>query len=172
MLKVFVVLAFAALASVPAAASERTDAMAPVHQFVDGMNKGDMKSALAACSDEVSIIDNVPPHEWHGAGACAKWADALDADSKKNGVTDVVFTLGKPRHVNIEGDRAYAVIPAHYTYNMKGKKAHQAGMLTVALQKGTAGWRMTGWRSEISRHHQAEIALAVDQKYFTTWRLK
>ena len=44
-----------------AAASEQADVMAPVHQFVDGFNKGDANSALAACADQVFIIDEFPP---------------------------------------------------------------------------------------------------------------
>jgi len=118
----------------------------PVHQFVDGFNKGDIKSALAACADQTSIIDEFPPHEWHGAGACAIWANDFDADAKKNGITDGVVTLGSPRHVDVTGDRAYAVVPANYTFKMKGKTVKETGStLTIALQKGTAGWRMTGW---------------------------
>jgi hypothetical protein len=39
--------------------------MAPVHQWVDGINKGDMKAATAACADQTSIIDDFRPHEWH-----------------------------------------------------------------------------------------------------------
>jgi len=29
---------------------EKEDVMVPVHQFVDGFNKGDVKSALGACA--------------------------------------------------------------------------------------------------------------------------
>jgi hypothetical protein len=36
--------------------------MVPVHQFLDGFNKGDMKTAAAACACPVFIIDEVPPH--------------------------------------------------------------------------------------------------------------
>ena len=49
-------------------ATDKTDVMTTVHQFVDGFNKGDTASALAACADQTSIIDEFPPHEWHGAG--------------------------------------------------------------------------------------------------------
>src|SRR6266536_2571595 len=77
----------------------RADVMALVRQFIDGFNKGDVKSALAACADQASIIDEFPPYEWHGPGACAKWANDYDADAKKNGVTDGNVTLGTPRHV-------------------------------------------------------------------------
>jgi hypothetical protein len=99
-----------------AAASEQAEVMAPVHQFVDGFNKGDAKSALATCADQTLIIDEFPPHVWQGAGACATWASAYEADAKKNGITDGVVTLGKPKHVDVTGDVAYVVVPANYVY--------------------------------------------------------
>ena len=120
--------------------------MVPVHQFVDGFNKGDTKTAAAACADQTSIIDEFPPHEWHGAGACAKWMNDYDADAKKNGITNGIVTLNKPRHIDITADRAYVVIPANYTFKKKGKPVKETGsILTLALQKGAAGWRITGW---------------------------
>jgi ketosteroid isomerase-like protein len=135
-----------ALAAIPAAASEKTDVTATVRQFVDGMNKGDTKTALATCAASASIIDEFPPHEWQGPTACADWAKDFDAYNKKNGITDGVVTLGRPRHVDISGDRAYAVIPARYTCKQKGKRLTESGStLTVALQKAATGWRITGW---------------------------
>jgi hypothetical protein len=120
--------------------------MTPVHQFVDGFNKGDIKTALAACAEQTSIIDEFPPHEWHGAGACSNWANDFDADAKKNGITDGIVTLGNPRRVDITADRAYVVVPANYTFKQKGKLVKETGsMLTLVLQKGAAGWRITGW---------------------------
>jgi len=144
--KVLVVLAAVILAAAPNALAQQKDVMAPVHQFVDGFNKGDTKSALAACADQTSIIDEFPPHEWHGAGACAKWADDYDANAKKDGITDGMVMLGKPRHVDVTGDLAYVVVPANYRFKQKGKPVAEIGsMLTIALQKGPAGWRMTAW---------------------------
>jgi hypothetical protein len=136
----------AAIAAGPAIAAEKDDVMVPVKQFVDGFNKGDVKSALATCAEQTSIIDEFPPHEWHGPGACATWANDFDADAKKNGVTDGKVTLGKPKHVDVAADRAYVVVPASYAYKLKGKAMKEAGsMLTLALQKAAAGWRITGW---------------------------
>jgi hypothetical protein len=144
--KIFVVLTAAVLAVGPAAATEKTDVMMPVHQFIDGFNKGDMKTALAACAEQTSIIDEFPPHEWHGAGACANWANEFDADAKKNEITDGKVTLGTPRHIDITADRAYVVVPANYTFKQKGKPVKEIGStLTLALQKGAGGWRITGW---------------------------
>jgi hypothetical protein len=136
----------AAIAAGPAIAAEKDDVMTPVKQFVDGFNKGDVKSALAACAEQTSIIDEFPPHEWHGPGACGAWANDFDADAKKNGVTDGKVALGKPRHIDIAGDRAYVVVPTSYAYKLKGKATKETGsMLTIALQKGASGWLMTGW---------------------------
>jgi ketosteroid isomerase-like protein len=144
--KILVALAVALLAAGSAAATEKTDVMVPLHQFVDAFNKGDIKAAVAQCAEQTSIIDEFPPHEWHGAGACSTWANDFDADAKKNGITDGIVTLGKPRHVDITADKAYVVVPANYTFKQKGKPVKEMGStLTVALQKAAAGWRITGW---------------------------
>ena len=146
MRRILIALALAVLAQGTTVAQDKTAVMAPVHQFVDAFNKGDTKTAVAACADQTSIIDEFPPHEWHGSGACAKWANDFDADAKKKGITDEVVTLGSPRHIDITGDRAYVVVPADYAYKQKGKSVKETGsILTVALQKSAAGWRMTGW---------------------------
>jgi ketosteroid isomerase-like protein len=146
MRKLSFVLAIVISAASPTFASDQTDVMTPIHQFVDGFNKGDAKSALAACAEETSIIDEFPPHEWHGAGACAKWADDHVANAKKEGITDGFVTLGKPRHVDVTGDHAYVVIPTNYTFKQNGKaKKETKAAFSFALHKGAAGWRITGW---------------------------
>lgn len=144
--KILIALALAVMAAGPTAASDSTDVMAVVHQFVDGFNKGDTKSAVAACAHETSILDEFPPHEWHGPGACSKWVDDFDANARKNGITDGIVTLRDPKHVDVTADRAYVVVPANYTYKQKGKMVKQVGsILTLALRKGETGWRITGW---------------------------
>lgn len=120
--------------------------MAVVNQFTDAFNKGDTKTAAATCAEQTSIIDEFPPHEWHGAGGCAKWMADYDADAKKNAITDGNVKLGAPKHVDVTADRAYVVVPADYTYKMKGKPVKEtASLLTVALQKSAGGWKITGW---------------------------
>jgi len=89
--------------------------MATINQFTNGFNTGDVQSALATCTDAAIIIDEFPPHEWHGAGACATWAHDYEADATKQGISDGVVKLHKPWHVDVTGDRAYAVIPSTTT---------------------------------------------------------
>jgi ketosteroid isomerase-like protein len=136
----------AVLVMLPTGATEKADVMAAVRQFVDSFNKGDVKAAAAVCADETSIIDEFPPHEWHGPGACTKWMNDYDADAKKNGITDGLVTLSAPRHVDVAADHAYVVVPATYAFKEKGRPVQETGsLLTIALQKGAGGWRITGW---------------------------
>ena len=135
-----------ALTAGTAQATDKTDVMATLQQFIDGFNKGDVKSALATCASPVSIVDEFPPYAWQGANACADWANDFEANATKNGITDSVVTLQKPKHVDVVGDRAYVVVPANYDYKVKGKKTSQKGsIMTAAFQKTPAGWRITGW---------------------------
>ena len=139
-------IASATVASAQTPGAAQTAVVAAIHQFVDGFNKGDVKIMAASCAEQTSILDEFPPHEWHGAGACAKWAGDYDADAKKNGITDGVVTLSTPSHVDVTGDRAYVVVPANYSFKLKGKPVSEVGsIITLALQKSPAGWKITGW---------------------------
>ncbi len=146
MRKIVIAFAVAILAVGPGFSSPKTDAMRTVQQFMDSFNKGDKQAAAATCADNTSIIDEFAPYDWRGAGACMKWMDDYDADAARNGITAGHVTLGKVRHVDVTGDRAYLVVPANYTFKLKGKPVREIGaMLTVVLQKGDSGWLITAW---------------------------
>jgi hypothetical protein len=70
--RVFLALVFVIVAVQPAAASDEDDAISVIHRWVDGFNNADAKLAVSTCADQTSMIDDFPPHEWHGTGACAK----------------------------------------------------------------------------------------------------
>ena len=136
------VVAFSSLAPMQAVASNRTDAMAPVHQLVDGFNKYDLKWAVAACTDSASVIDDFPPHVWQ---SCANWADGFNALAKKESITDAKIILSKPRHVDVTDSNAYVVAAVTLTYKLKGKPKKLPGIFTASLHKEADGWRITGW---------------------------
>jgi ketosteroid isomerase-like protein len=148
MKKAFVILVVVVVlaAGGSSSASDKSDVMATIHQFVDGFNKGDVKAASATCAEQTSIIDEFPPYEWHGAGSCSTWMNDYDADAKKNEISGGIVTLSEPRHVDFAGEFAYVVVPGDYAYTKKGKGVKETGsMLVVALRKGQVGWRITGW---------------------------
>jgi ketosteroid isomerase-like protein len=137
-------------AAAPAAQSGPDAVMAVIHQFVDGFNKGDMKAALAVCASPASIIDEFAPHHWDGPNACADWARDLAAANAKAGVTGGIVTLGRAWILNVTGDRngnyAYVVIPASYSYRVHGTAAKELGsVFTLALKTTPAGWRIVAW---------------------------
>ena len=61
--------------------AQQADVMATVNRFIDGYNKSDTKLLAAACADQTSIIDEFPPHEWHGPSACLTWFKDYDIDA-------------------------------------------------------------------------------------------
>jgi ketosteroid isomerase-like protein len=143
--KLVIALAIAAVGARPAAASQETDVMVPVRQFITGFNKSDSKIAQAACADAIFIIDDFPPHAWDGSGAISKWLHDLDSFEKKNGTSDPSVTLGKPRHVDVTGAHAYVVVPTKLSYKKKGQLVKETGLMTLVLHKSTAGWRIAAW---------------------------
>lgn len=127
-------------------ASEQTEVMMPVRQLFDSFNKGDATRAVAGCADVTSIIDDFPPHEWLGAGACAHWMNDYKLFAKANGIADMVITLSEPKHVAVTADRAYVVVSADYTLKKQGNPVTlNNSIVTVVLKKSASGWRVTSW---------------------------
>ena len=129
-----------------AAMAAETPLMAPIHQFIDSFDKGDVKGAAKAFAPgSVSIIDEVPPHVWVGPAALQHWAKDLAAVSKAGGLTDEAVTLGAATREDINGDRGYVVVPAVFAYTEKGAPMREPAQMVYALQKTAQGWLITGW---------------------------
>ena len=129
-----------------AVASDKTDVLAAAHQYFDNLDNDHLEKSLAVCDSSVSIIDEFPPHAWYGPTACADWWKALNAYNDKNGITDAEAKLGMPWSVDVNGDRAYVVVPGTYTYKQHGKSVIEShSVWTVVLKRTSAGWRITAW---------------------------
>ena len=113
---------------------------------MDAFNKGDNEQVEAICAAETSIIDEFPPYEWHGAGACLKWGADYGKDAEKNGITEGGVKLDRIVHADVSGDRAYVVTSATYAFKLKGKPVvEKNAAFTFAFRKEAAGWRITAW---------------------------
>jgi len=132
-------------AATAGAADEKPSAT--VQKFIDSFNKGDGAAAAAthSASADLSIVDEVPPYQWNGPQAFQSWAAALEAESKKNGITDERVTLSPPTRELVSGDKAYVIVPAVYTFKQAGKPMSEKAQMTVALKKETGGWLIHGW---------------------------
>ena len=143
--KIFIAFATVVAGAGSAVASQAAEVMAPVRQFINGFNKGDVKMAQAACTEQGFIIDDFPPHAWAGSGATAKWLRDLDAFEKKNGTSAPSVILDKPRQVDVTGTRAYVVVATKLSYKKGGQPVNENGLMTLVLNKGAGGWRIAAW---------------------------
>ena len=141
MKRVMIALAISVCTAGVALASDRGEIMTLLNQW----NDPDEAKQVATCADDASVMDDIPPYEWHGAGACASWAKDYDAFVQKNGMTEVSGTIGKPRQILVTGDRAYAIVPATFSFMKDGKQVKTTATATFALRKTASGWRITGW---------------------------
>jgi hypothetical protein len=124
-------------------AADKDDIVATVNQFADNLDPKTIDKALATCDSSTSIIDEFPPHVWN---SCGDWIKAFGEYNEKNGVTDAVAKIGAPWSVDVDGDRAYVVAPATYTYKQHGKAMKEAhAVFTAALRKTDTGWRFSAW---------------------------
>ena len=136
-----------AIAAPSVASAADAQLMAPIQKFMDSFNKGDVAGAAAthSATDDLTIIDEVPPFAWRGAKAFSAWAADLESDSKKRGVTDQMVTISPATREETNGQQAYVVVPAVYTFKEKGVAMREAAQMTFVLKKGAAGWLIHGW---------------------------
>jgi hypothetical protein len=125
------------------------------------LGKDTLETALAMCDSHVSILDEFPPHEWHGPTACADWWKAYNAYNEKNGVTDGDAPLGTPWTVDITGDRAYFVAPMTYTYKRQGKPVKEIRRFCRSVEANTS------WLA----HYGVGLLPAVNSEWRTRCRI-
>ena len=118
---------------------------APIHQFIDAFNKGDVKGAAATHLASVSIIDEVRPHIWQGPKAFMSWVTDLTNDDKAAGVSGESVTLGAVKREVVSGATAYVVIEATYGFTQKGVAMREPAQMTYAMKKTAKGWKIAGW---------------------------
>jgi hypothetical protein len=125
--------------TVSALASDKDDILAVLKQW------NGTETAAASCADDASVIDDIPPFEWRGPGACANWDKDFTDWAKKNEATDPSGTIGTPKQFVVEKDRAYVVAPGTFSYTQKGKSVKITAVAAFSLHKTAAGWKITSW---------------------------
>src|SRR5262252_8400961 len=90
-----------------------------------------------ACAPAGAIIDEFAPFSWD---SFASWSDALGKYNAQNAITDSKTSHVKFRHINVEGDRAYAVLSVLFTYKQAGHARSEQATEALALEKGASGW--------------------------------
>jgi ketosteroid isomerase-like protein len=138
--KIVIALGLSVLSAGSALASDKDDVMGVLKQWISGE-----AGTVATCAEDGAVIDDIPPFEWHGPGACSRWQKDNEAYLKKQGISDEIFAIANPQQLIISGDRAYAVLPTTYVFTQKGKRVRVTATSTLVLNKTAAGWRITAW---------------------------
>jgi ketosteroid isomerase-like protein len=122
------------------------DPMGAVLHYVESFNNGDSDAMAAVCADPMQILDGMSPHVWQGPTAAQDWWNDVLTEGDHLGASGYRIALGEPRHVDVNGESAYVVVPATMTFNLRGTQVTQTGSVyTVALLKVGADWRLTAW---------------------------
>ncbi|WP_374146415.1 nuclear transport factor 2 family protein [Sphingomonas sp. 28-63-12] len=142
-----IVIALASAIAVWAAPALAKDAAveAPIYQFLDAFNKGDIAAAAATHADDAHITDEFAPHFWGGHDVLKRWAADFDKDAAAKGLTNPKVVLGGVTRELVEGDRAYVVVPSVYTFTLKGVAMRETAQMTFALHKEDGGWKIVSW---------------------------
>ena len=138
-------------------AASGDDPSAPVRQFIDGFNTGNVQAAFATyASGAITIVDEFAPHIWTGTDAARHWADAYDKHAQATGVTDGKVTYGKPTRVEVDGDVAYVILPTLYMYKEHGNALQEEGQMTVVLNREAGAWKIRSWTWSGVKPHAAK----------------
>jgi ketosteroid isomerase-like protein len=133
-----------------AAPPPENDVAETVAAFVDAVNAGNRKAALACFAPDAAITDDLAPFRWQGPAAAAQWLDAMERNGRHQGFTSVAMHLGRPVQVQVVGDRAYEAIAGTVSLKSKGRPLHESGLLTFALRKIGGKWKigLMSWGGE------------------------
>jgi hypothetical protein len=149
---------FASALLLPGATMAATgDVTAPIHQFIDGFNTGDVKSGYAAYSaGDIIIVDEFAPHRWVGPQAAHEWAADYEKHAQATGVSDGTVKYGSPTRSEIEDDVAYVIIPTTYLYKQHSQPFVEMGQMTFVLRQEAGAWKISGWTWTGEKPHPAK----------------
>jgi ketosteroid isomerase-like protein len=142
-----------AATSVTAASPEQHRVARSVTAFVQAVNVGDEKAALAHLTHDVSIIEDLAPYHWQGPRAGAQWMEAMFRNGQRMGMSEIQMNLGEPTRLELNADRAYEIIPGVVTLKGRGGNLRESGSLTFALRKVGPVWKIAAFSWSGERAH-------------------
>ena len=122
----------------------------PIRVFcalIDAMNSGDHPAGLASMTEDVSIIDDVPPFRRNGRKEAERWFERLSVARER---VEASLTL-ENAEVRVAGGRADVVAPGLYRGTVDGTGVDVKGTLTATLGRRDGIWMVDGlvWGCEI-----------------------
>jgi len=138
-------IAFAALLIAPMASARDAGIATTIHGMMDAFNNGDIAAVKAVHVTEPTIVDNVAPYSWSGAGSLDRWLGDLARSEAAAGMSDGNVWFGDAVDERVSGDHAYVVTPSRYTYKQAGKTMRESGFIAFVLVREGATWKVASW---------------------------
>jgi ketosteroid isomerase-like protein len=138
------------LAAGVAHAGEDKAILVPVDGFLKATDNGDIDKALKFWGPDQAVLDEFAPYHWTGPRAVRTWWAGFVAQNKATGAKDAVMTRqGAPR-IEQTGRHAYVVQRASVAFKVGGKPQRLDGVLTFALDRSGADWKIASfaWAGE------------------------
>lgn len=100
----------------------------------------------------VTIIDNFPPHVFHGEDAVGEWAAGFRRHA--DGLADLQYSFGTPCDATQAGDTAFFTLPTTWTGTSQGKGFSEEGGWAFVLSREGGAWRVKGYGWAVTRFDQ------------------
>ena len=123
---------------------DEKDVVALIYGALDSFSAGDVETFRTTwAAHDVDIVDDVAPYIWKGENSLDRWmADTGAAISAMN-LTNLKITPAKPLRVEVEGDRAFVVLPVVVSSTRPdGRNYRQDGQQVIVLSRTASGWVM------------------------------
>ena len=133
-----------------ALASDELDVQSLVERWVADMNKGDLKSVVAACTPHAAVVDAFPPYAWP---TCAEWMKDYKKNNEATHAPLGTVSIGGPKYREFNGNRAYVIYPVTFANTQSGKSVVYKGTWTITLRHAKGGWEITGSASAFSENN-------------------
>ena len=126
------------------------DIAAVISTFVGEVNGGEIASALARFTADVTIVEDLAPYRWQGPEAGGHWLAAMAANAERMGVSSVIMDLGPAERIEVEGPAAYAIFAGTVVFDRPEGPLYESGRLTFALVDQGGAWRIAAltWTGE------------------------
>ena len=120
--------------------SEQEGPLRVLREVIDAMNSGESAAGLANMTDNVVIVDDVPPFRRTSRQQAELWFRRLGIARNR---VDACFRLISA-DVRVEDDRAYIVAPGLFTGTLDGAEVDVQGTLTATLIQRHGSWLVDG----------------------------
>jgi ketosteroid isomerase-like protein len=123
------------------------DPVSVLRALIDAMNRGEHDAGLTSMTEDVVIIDDVPPFRRAGRREAKRWFERLSVARARVKASLTVENA----EVRVAGDTAYVVAPGLYRGTVDGARVDVKGTLTATLGRRDGTWRVDGlvWGCEI-----------------------